>query len=124
MIGCPIRCSTIRAAVKDQEQAEAARVLYVAMTRARDRLILSEGAMRSEWVEHIRAAVGPERVQAFVDASDAATIVNAGGMKLSCTVRTRSRKQADAPPAPDVSAPLAELARLRRARASPYRAAR
>ena len=105
-----------RATVKNQEQAEAARVLYVAMTRARDRLILSEGAMRSDWVEHVRVAVGPERVNAFVDASDAATIVNADGVKIVLHGADALARQAGAPPAPGVSAPLAELAETARAR--------
>ena len=82
---------TYRAAVKDQEQAEAARVLYVAMTRARDRLILSEGAMSADWVEHVRVAVGPERVNAFVGASDAATIVNADGVEIVLHACGRAR---------------------------------
>ncbi len=107
-----------RAAVKDQEQAEAARVLYVAMTRARDRLILSEGAMSAEWVKHIRAAVGLERVQEFVGASDAATIVSAGGMEIVLHRADALAQEADAPPAPDVPAPLAELANAARARLS------
>jgi ATP-dependent helicase/nuclease subunit A len=107
---------TYRAAVKDQEQAEAARVLYVAMTRARDRLILSEGAMSAEWVKHVRAAIGLERVQGFVDASDAAKIVNAGRIEIVLRRADALAREAGAPPAPGVSAPLAELAETARAR--------
>ncbi len=107
---------TYRAAVKDQEQAEAARVLYVAMTRARDRLILSEGAMSAEWVKHVRAAVGLERVQDFVDASDATKIVNAGGMEIVLRRADALARDAGAPHAPGVPAPLAELADAARAR--------
>ncbi len=105
-----------RAAVKDQEQAEAARVLYVAMTRARDRLILSEGAMSAEWIKHIRAAVGLERVQDFVNGSAAAAIVNAGGMEIVLHRADALAREAGTPPAPDVRAPLAELANAARAR--------
>jgi len=107
---------TYRAAVKDQEQAEAARVLYVAMTRARDRLILSEGAMSAEWVKHVRAAIGLQRVQGFVDASDAAKIVNAGGIEIVLRRADALAREAGAPPAPGVSTPLAELAETARAR--------
>jgi ATP-dependent helicase/nuclease subunit A len=51
--------------IKDQERAEAARILYVAMTRARDRLILSEGASNREWAAGIREAIGFELVADF-----------------------------------------------------------
>jgi ATP-dependent helicase/nuclease subunit A len=108
-----------RAAVKDQEQAEAARVLYVAMTRARDRLILSEGAMNSDWVGHVLAAIGPERVKAFADAPDAAEsekIVNAGGVEVVLRRADALARDAVAPPAGDMSAPLAALAEAARAR--------
>jgi ATP-dependent helicase/nuclease subunit A len=105
-----------RAAVKDQEQAEAARVLYVAMTRARDRLILSEGAMSAEWVKQIRSVVGLERVQEFVGASDAAAIVKSNGVEIILHRAQALAREAGAPPTPHVSAPLAELANAARAR--------
>ncbi len=105
-----------RAAVKDQEQAEAARVLYVAMTRARDRLILSEGAMNADWVEHIRAAVGFDKVDAFLAAPDAETLVNAGGVPIVLRRADALAREAGAAPARDESAPLAALAKAARAR--------
>ena len=107
---------TYRAGVKDQEQAEAARVLYVATTRARDRLILSEGAMSAEWVKHVRAAIGLEQVQEFVDASDAARIVNTSGTEVVLHRADTLAREAGAPTAPNVPAPLAELAETARAR--------
>ena len=105
-----------RAAVKDQEQAEAARVLYVAMTRARDRLILSEGAMNADWVRHVRAAVGFEKVSAFLGASETETIVSADGVEIVLRRADALAREAGAPPACDASAPLAELAEAARAR--------
>ncbi len=105
-----------RAAVKDQEQAEAARVLYVAMTRARDRLILSEGAMNADWIRHIRAAVGPEKVNAFLGASDTEAIVSADGVDIVLRRPDALAREAGAQSARRVSAPLAELAEAARAR--------
>ena len=107
---------TYRAVVKDEEQAEAARVLYVAMTRARDRLILSEGAMSAEWVKHVRVAVGTEKVDAFVGAADAATIVNADGVEIVLRRADALAREAGAPSARDVSPPLAALSEAARAR--------
>jgi ATP-dependent helicase/nuclease subunit A len=71
-----------RESIKDEESAEAARILYVAMTRARDRLILSEGASRKEWAEEIRTTIGPERVANFADSSHEEEIVEAAGVKM------------------------------------------
>ncbi len=105
-----------RAAVKDQEQAEAARVLYVAMTRARDRLILSEGAMSANWIEHIRAAIGLEKVKAFLGAADSETTVNADGVEIVLRRPEALAREAGAEPPRDVSAPLAALAEAARAR--------
>ena len=105
-----------RTAVKDQEQAEAARVLYVAMTRARDRLILSEGAMSADWTKHIRAAVGPEKVDTFLGASDIETIVNADGVEIVLRRADALARQASAALPRDESAPLAALAEAARAR--------
>jgi ATP-dependent helicase/nuclease subunit A len=105
-----------RAAVRDQEQAEAARVLYVAMTRARDRLILSEGAMAANWIDHIRAAIGLEQVNAFLGASDTETIVNADGVDIVLRRPDALAREAGAQPARDVSAPFAKLAEAAHAR--------
>jgi ATP-dependent helicase/nuclease subunit A len=105
-----------RAAVKDQEQAEAARVLYVAMTRARDRLILSEGAMGADWIRHIRAAVGPEKVNAFLGASNTEAIVSADGVDIVLRRPDALAREAGAQSARRVSTPLAELAEAAHAR--------
>ena len=104
------------AALKDQEHAEAARVLYVAMTRARDRLILSEGAIHSDWVRHVRAAIGPDNVKAFADAADAKTIINADGVDVVLRRPEVPTREAGAPSTNGAVAPLAELAAAARAR--------
>ncbi len=105
-----------RAGVKDQEQAEAARVLYVATTRARDRLILSEGAYSGDWTRHLRAAIGLEKIHAFLGAADAETIVNADGVEIALQRADTLAREAVAPLARNVSPPLAELAQAARAR--------
>lgn len=106
-----------REALKDQEQAEAARILYVAMTRARDRLILSEGPPGAEWAKQIREAVGPERIEAFLDAPGAEAIIDVAGVKL--LLRRAETLAADEPAPAPAMAPLSradELARAARAR--------
>ena len=105
-----------RAAVKDQEQAEAARVLYVAMTRARDRLILSEGAMDAKWIEHVRAAVGLEKVQAFLGTKHTETIVNTDGVEIVLRRPDALAQETGASFARDPATPLADLAAAARAR--------
>jgi len=105
-----------RATIKDQEQAEAARVLYVAMTRARDRLILSEGAMSAEWIDYVRAALGPEKIDAFLQASDVESIVNADGVQIVLRRADALAREAGAQPPRVGSASLAELAEAARAR--------
>jgi ATP-dependent exoDNAse (exonuclease V) beta subunit len=44
-----------REAAKEREEAEEARLLYVAATRARDRLVLSSGATGAPWLDTVRA---------------------------------------------------------------------
>jgi ATP-dependent helicase/nuclease subunit A len=48
-----------RKRLNDEEDAEAVRILYVAVTRARDRLIVSEGAGTAGWSKYLRAFIGP-----------------------------------------------------------------
>jgi ATP-dependent helicase/nuclease subunit A len=64
-----------RNAVRDEESAEAARILYVAITRARDRLILSEGSDDARWAETVREAIGRGTVSEFAAASTTAQAV-------------------------------------------------
>ncbi len=106
-----------RKAVKDQEQAEATRVLYVAMTRARDRLVLSEGASSAEWAGHIRNVIGPERIARFLAATEPETIVEVGGVKVVLRRQTEALAADEAsPPAAGAAAPAAALAQAARAR--------
>ncbi len=73
-----------REAVADQEAAEAARTLYVAITRARERLILSEGSTDKRWAAIVREALGPERVRNFAASGEPrqSITVDAGGYTL------------------------------------------
>jgi ATP-dependent helicase/nuclease subunit A len=48
-----------RKRLNDEEDAEAVRILYVALTRARDRLIVSEGAGTAGWSKYLRTFIGP-----------------------------------------------------------------
>ncbi|HTQ25558.1 MAG TPA: UvrD-helicase domain-containing protein, partial [Candidatus Binataceae bacterium] len=109
-----------RTAVRDQEEAESARLLYVAMTRARDRLILSEGAKKSKssWVDHVRAAVGTDRVEAFVGAAAGDRIVDANGVKVVLRRADALACEPGAKPPGAESSPPAELAAAARARLS------
>jgi ATP-dependent helicase/nuclease subunit A len=108
--------AALRDAVKHQEQAEAARVLYVAMTRARDRLVLSEGASSAEWANHIREVIGSQRIKDFLQSPEADTIVEVDD--VSVVIRRAAVLAADqtAPPADKAPPPLAELAQAARAR--------
>jgi ATP-dependent helicase/nuclease subunit A len=50
---------------QNEQEAESLRLLYVALTRPRDRLIISEGAMAQGWAKQIRSFVGDENFIAF-----------------------------------------------------------
>lgn len=50
--------------LKDEEEAESARILYVALTRARDRLIISEGPTKDGWSKYLRGFIGNEALAA------------------------------------------------------------
>jgi len=66
---------------KDRELAELARILYVATTRARDRLILSEGApgRGHNWASQIRKFIGYHYVEDFLASTDAERLVSTDG---------------------------------------------
>jgi ATP-dependent helicase/nuclease subunit A len=107
-----------RKAVKDQEQAEAARTLYVAMTRARDRLILSEGPGSAEWQKQIRDVIGAQTVADFAGGAQPERVVEAAGVELILRHAEALADQAAAPAnrRTSVTAPIAELAAAARAR--------
>src|SRR5262249_37428316 len=50
-----------------EQEAESLRLLYVALTRARDRLIISEGAMVQGWAKQIRSFIGGEIYAALIN---------------------------------------------------------
>jgi ATP-dependent helicase/nuclease subunit A len=50
-----------------EQEAESLRLLYVALTRARDRLIISEGATVQGWAKQIRSFVGDEIYAALIN---------------------------------------------------------
>lgn len=69
--------------LKQREEAERARLLYVAITRARDRLILSEGGSTGEWTGQIRALVGKEQIDEFLLSGETVREVTAGDCRIA-----------------------------------------
>ena len=64
-----------RGRLTDEAEAESARILYVAMTRARDRLIISEGANVLGWARYLRDFIGEENFARLAEAGkDALTV--------------------------------------------------
>ncbi len=76
------RASAELAARSAAAQAEAARLLYVAVTRARDRLILSEGAYAEGWAAELRALIGTAVVERFLASGAAEERVAAGARAI------------------------------------------
>jgi ATP-dependent helicase/nuclease subunit A len=67
---------------QSEQQAESLRLLYVALTRARDRLILSEGAMLQGWAKQIRSFVGDEIFATFAAAGGEQWPTERAGAKI------------------------------------------
>ncbi|MBV8054477.1 MAG: PD-(D/E)XK nuclease family protein, partial [Deltaproteobacteria bacterium] len=65
-----------------EQNAESLRLLYVALTRARDRLIISEGAMLQGWAKQIRNFIGDEIVAAFVKAGTEQEFIERAGVEV------------------------------------------
>jgi ATP-dependent exoDNAse (exonuclease V) beta subunit len=65
-----------------EQQAESLRLLYVALTRARDRLIISEGAMVQGWAKEIRKFVGEETCDAFVESGREQEPIRCAGARV------------------------------------------
>jgi ATP-dependent helicase/nuclease subunit A len=65
-----------------EQQAESLRLLYVALTRARDRLIVSEGAMLQGWAKQIRNFLGDETFAAFVKSGAEQGLTQRAGAKI------------------------------------------
>jgi len=113
--------------LKDQDDAESARLLYVAMTRARDRLILSEGGGTDVWAKKIRKFFKANGVDAgaFVDSSASERELTVGNARIVLRrpdlipLATGLREPAQHPtPGAEL---LAEIARRRLAFAPPSR---
>ncbi|MGH7906748.1 MAG: UvrD-helicase domain-containing protein, partial [Candidatus Binataceae bacterium] len=104
-------------ALKERETAESARLLYVAATRARDRLVLSEGAGKSEWTEELRQLIGTEQIERFLAGGGDEQAVQAG----DASVILRRSETGKHPPRPQTNllpnfADMAEFAALARER--------
>ena len=66
-----------------QADAESARLLYVAITRARDRLILSEGPGNKGWYKQLRAFMGEHPIGAFLGSGDNQRTLEIGGASVT-----------------------------------------
>lgn len=99
-----------RATLRDEESAEAARILYVAITRARDRLILSEGSTEEHWAGTVREVIGPAEVSEFAasDATAQLIEIDADGYAIEVLLqraeKLAARNLVYRPPAPDPDA--------------------
>jgi len=82
------RLSAFRKAIADQEAAESARILYVAITRARDRLLLSEGALprkepgRQSWLWLLRRFLAEQEISSGAQAGDNSRLSEFAGVSL------------------------------------------
>jgi ATP-dependent exoDNAse (exonuclease V) beta subunit len=59
------KLSEFRKRSSSEQHAESLRLLYVALSRARDRLIISEGPMVQGWAKQIRDFIGDETCRTF-----------------------------------------------------------
>ena len=115
--------SELKTEQSDRDAAERARLFYVALTRARDRLILSEGAVRykapseNTWARQLRDFLGNNGIDVagFADSDQAKQAASLGAVEL---VLRRPANEPARPPAAagDNTAKRAELAEIARAR--------
>jgi len=112
-----------RKILSDRAAAERARLLYVAMTRARDRLILSEGALvsrtpKTTWAGTIRAFLAERKIDVagFADSGEPAREFSAGGFAIVLRRPDTAVAAAQNETAPEPDAARADLARTSRAR--------
>jgi ATP-dependent helicase/nuclease subunit A len=82
----------------DEQQAESLRLLYVALTRARDRLIISEGAMVQGWAKKLRSFLGDGSCASFVSSNSRQLLMERAGATILL------RQPADAQSSPGRSA--------------------
>jgi len=67
---------------KRRAEAESARVLYVAITRARDRLVVSDLAEKNGWAKQIREIVGANLLDKFVLGAGTTMEIASGGIQI------------------------------------------
>jgi ATP-dependent helicase/nuclease subunit A len=83
-----------------EQQAESLRLLYVALTRARDRLIVSEGAMLQGWTKQLRQFAADENFAGFIEAGMERKLIERAGAKILLIRPESARAQPEAPPMP------------------------
>jgi len=104
-----------RAAERDEQDAEADRLLYVAITRARDRLILTESE-HFGWSRQVRDFIGNDRVGTFLESSALEQPVEVAGTHLMLVrITASSAPSVVAAPIlpPPLAPPYADLAQRR-----------
>ncbi|HTY54320.1 MAG TPA: UvrD-helicase domain-containing protein, partial [Candidatus Binataceae bacterium] len=107
-----------RRLLAEQEKAESARLLYVAITRARDRLIVSEGPGIKGWHKPLRDFLGPA-AGAFLGSVEDRRTVEIDGTRLvlhrcpHASTEISSTSAAASPPTSDEIEFLASQARER-----------
>ena len=84
-----------------EQQAESLRLLYVALTRARDRLIVSEGAMLQGWARQIRNFLGDEIFAALVNSGAEQLVTERAGTKIRLMRPECARASPEISPAVD-----------------------
>ena len=101
-----------------EQQAESLRLLYVALTRARDRLIVSEGAMLQGWAKQIRNFVGDKIFAAFVSSRKEREFTESAGAKIVLIRPESARRLPEVASAVDPPINDQELAALTQRRLS------
>jgi ATP-dependent helicase/nuclease subunit A len=92
----------------EQDKAESARLLYVAITRARDHLILSEGPGKNGWYRLLRAFLG-ERVAAFLGSREDERTIEIGGGAITLRRAQTAVEQCSVATAPSPTSVELEL---------------
>ena len=95
-----------------EQQAESLRLLYVALTRARDRLIISEGAMVQGWAKQIRDLVGEEICTAVMTAGTEQLLTQRAGANIVLMRPQFTEAMREIPPTNDLPPDAQELAAL------------
>ncbi|MGH7840652.1 MAG: UvrD-helicase domain-containing protein [Candidatus Binataceae bacterium] len=99
-----------RARLSDEEAAESVRILYVALTRARDRLIVSEGAGTEGWSKLLREFIGKRHFTEFARANGVNAEIE--HPDASIVIRSADLTALEAAPAElEIAAPVEGLAK-------------